>query len=220
MTWTKTPDDWFDRPAVIELSRSARLLDLEGRVWCNKVLTDGAIPRAALRRLTDSDDVDQDLAELVQIGLWERTDDGYQIADWTEHQESREVVEQRRGEMRERQDRSRRHRAGDHSTCRPSYCKNAPVTRDTSRDERGSHTVSHGSPTRPVPTRPLGRGGREGTPAASLRSLEVAPVRSRVQVEHQPADVGSGWLKIRLAAPLVHMPTQAFATAIEQELAG
>ena len=51
MTWTRLSDDSTDRPQMLRISRSARLLHFEAMVWCNKHLTDGVIPAAALPRI-------------------------------------------------------------------------------------------------------------------------------------------------------------------------
>jgi hypothetical protein len=77
MTWTRLPDDFGDDPAMLAVSRSARLLHVEGLAYGNRHLTDGAVPAAALRTLTDAVDPDADVAELVAAGLWTATADGW-----------------------------------------------------------------------------------------------------------------------------------------------
>jgi hypothetical protein len=93
MVWTKVGDDHFDRLEVMQLTRSARLLGLEATVFSNRMLLDGDVPRAALRRITDSDDVEADAAELVAAGLWEPKGDGWSIVDFLKDQPSRAHVE-------------------------------------------------------------------------------------------------------------------------------
>ncbi len=72
MTWTKLGDDFTDRPEMFEVSRSARLLLVEMYVWANRMLRDGRVPVSVLRRISDSDDVDVDVKELVDVGLASR----------------------------------------------------------------------------------------------------------------------------------------------------
>jgi hypothetical protein len=79
MTWTKVGDDWCDRPDLLAVSRSTRLLALEALVWSNRHLVDGMVPRTALRRLTDHEDPIAAAAELVAAGVWAETDGGWQI---------------------------------------------------------------------------------------------------------------------------------------------
>jgi hypothetical protein len=162
MTWTRLPDDFTDRPTVLRLSRSARLLHVEALVWCNRLLTDGVIPANVLRRISDSADLDRDVAELADSGLWTRLDDEAWRVDWSD-QELAEKVEARRQQNRDRQHRynkrRERHALGDHSHCTPKYCDalgnpSSNASRNPSDD---------GLPTRPVPSRPEGEGrGRGG----------------------------------------------------------
>lgn len=192
MTWTRLSDDFLDRPDLIEVSRSARLLYVESLVFANRHGTDGFIRRRALRRLTDSPDPETDAAELVTAGVWQTLgDEGWQV-DWSDQIRADEV-EAQRSLNRERKERSRRHKAGDHSMCRPSYCDRAPrdslrdpprdetrdSLRDSSRDPRrdGRPFPSRPGPTRPDPSRPLGREGREGKPATGTRTApaDAAP---------------------------------------------
>jgi hypothetical protein len=161
MPWTKLSDDHFDRLEVIDLSRDARLLDIECAVWSNRALSDGRIPAAALRRITDSPDVDAATNELVKAGLWEATDDGWQVLDWTRTQESADDVRHRQEANRERQAkyRARReaHLAGDHAGCDPRFC----ATRRNASRNTVTHAVSNDTPTPPDPSRPLPQEGTE-----------------------------------------------------------
>jgi hypothetical protein len=139
MTWTKIGDDSTDSPKVLRVSRSARLLNIEGLVWCNRHLTNGALPPGALGRITDSPDPRADADELVDAGIWTKTESGWQL-DWTD-QETAKEVEARRDEWRTRTERQRRHVRGDHDLCDPKRCwylRDHPeaVTRDTHSDSR------------------------------------------------------------------------------------
>jgi hypothetical protein len=155
MTWTKIGDDYFDRIEVLELSRDARILDLEATEYSNRNLSDGRVPAAAQRRSTDSPDVDMATTELVKAGLWEITPDGWQIADWTEAQETADQVRRRQQVSRDRQTRHRMHREGDHSLCDSHWCRSASngVTNSV------TDGVSNDTPSRPVPSGPDPTGG-------------------------------------------------------------
>lgn len=161
MTWTRLPDDFADSPAMLSASRSARLLHVEALVWCNKHLTDGFVPAAAVRRLTDSEDLASDTAELVAAGLW-TWEDGWRI-DWAD-QERAERVKERKSFNAERQrkyrERGEKHARGDHSECTSSCPK---ASRNASRNDERAPSVTA---TRPVPSRPLGR-DEKGTGAAA-----------------------------------------------------
>ncbi|ACZ31088.1 hypothetical protein Xcel_2070 [Xylanimonas cellulosilytica DSM 15894] len=166
MTWTRLPDDFNDRPTMLTVSRSARLLHVEALTYCNRLLTDGLLPRAMLVRITDSPDPAADAAELVAAGLWSQVATGW-LLDWAD-QESAERVRERLAFNAARQQRYRergeRHARGDHSICTdrcPARAGNA--SRNGVRD--GSVTASV-TATRSVPFRPLGRNG-EGTGAGA-----------------------------------------------------
>lgn len=171
MTWTRIGDDFNDRLDLLELSRSARLLWVEGLVYCNRIGTDGRIPRSQVVRFTDADP-DLEIAELEQAGLWEPItgDDAWQV-DWRD-QETAEQVKDRQAYRQKVQkayrDRKDRHRRGDHSTCDPRYCKAIkPVdiedppavtgneTSNGTNNETGLVTTSRPVP---VPARPKAAG--------------------------------------------------------------
>jgi hypothetical protein len=176
MTWTRLSDDFTDRPDVLRLSRSARLLHVEALVYCNRHLTDGLLPDHALTRITDAPDLMGDVAELADAGLWSRTDGGWSV-DWSQ-QETAEAVERRRDDNRVRQqrhnERKRRHARDDHTMCEPKFC---PAIRNASGNALGNAS-NDTYPTRPVPTLREGRGG-DGSAStrapAPLRALPAAP---------------------------------------------
>jgi hypothetical protein len=128
MTWTRLPDNFTDQPAMLEVSRSARLLHVEALVWCNRHLTDGRLAPAAIRRMTDAEDVHRLIDELRAARLWEplETPSGivWQI-DWTDQEPAREVRQRaaiKADKQRRYRDRRARHSHGDHSLCDPRFC--------------------------------------------------------------------------------------------------
>lgn len=163
MTWTRLSDDFTDKLDLLGLSRSARLLEVEALVWCNRNTTDGYLPRAALRKVTDSPDPEGDIAELVAAGRWDDVDTGWQL-DWSD-QESAQAVNDRRDEWRRRDERRRKHNKGDHSLCDPKRCW--ALTRETTRETR-SETTGDSRPPVPVPVPlPTPREGRDGKDAGA-----------------------------------------------------
>ena len=168
MVWTRTSDDWNDRPDLLVLPRGVRLFYFEGFVYANKHLTDGAIPTVALGRFTDEPDPEAAAARLVDAGLWAATDTGWQILNFVSEQRSKADVQQDQYEAKERQQRSRmcrldkdhseclaggkcphgkvkaedvpsrRHKDGDHSLCLVDQCPAGAVTRDMRRDIRST----------------------------------------------------------------------------------
>lgn len=158
MTWTKLSDDFTDRPDLLGCSRSARLLHVEAMVWSNRTLQDGRVPRAALRRMTDADDVEREVQELVDAGVWEETVDGWQL-DWSDQDDAETVrVRQRRRAEIQKAYRKRvaAHRAGDHAQCDPRHCRQTVTGNATGNAT--SHKTDDETPSRPGPTRPGPKG--------------------------------------------------------------
>jgi hypothetical protein len=102
MTWTKIGGEFFDSPAILSVSRGARLLHVEAMTWCNRHGTDGLVPRHVQARITDEPDVDRAVKELIDAGLWTNDAAGWRIAGFLDIQPSAEDVERTQQRWRER----------------------------------------------------------------------------------------------------------------------
>jgi len=200
VTWTKLSDDFNERTDLMLVSRSARHLLVELYVFGNRLLLDGRIPRVQLRRLTDSEDAEDDLAELLSAEVV--TEDGdVLVIDWKDQRTREEVLAQREyNAEKNRRYRVRRdkHKRGDHCDCDPRYCT-AAVTGNATSNETGVVTD-----TRPVPSRPKDRG--QGPAAGG--SADATP-RPPSEV-HAYLDDGSGLSCDECNLPAEH-PTHAIA---------
>lgn len=98
MTWVKLDDLFPEHPKVQRAGQAAAWLHVAGICYSSRYLTDGIVPDAALaglgqygrgraRKLADV---------LVEAGLWERVNGGYQVHDYLDFQPSRQKVEQQR----------------------------------------------------------------------------------------------------------------------------
>lgn len=179
MTWTKVGTELPDDPRLIEVGRGDRWLHLEALVWSNKHRTDGRISRRALARLTDHVNPERGAAELVRVGMWVETEEGWEVVDFLHDQPSADDVEKTQALARERQRRRRQHQAGDHSLCDPRYCTHGRGSRATQRvtDVGGSRVtgrVTNDPRTDPSePSRSVGpRDGEED----GGRRADAAPV--------------------------------------------
>ncbi len=169
MSYARLPDELLESMEAMRLSRSARLLYLEGLSFCSRQLTDGVID-VRLARISDDDDVDARALELVLAGLWEPLPNGFRVVDYLTHQDSRDRVEYERARLRRNKERNRRHKAGDHSQCtRGRYCPAGAVDPDVNpvvSSETASVTTSETGPgvsPRPHHTSPhRGEGEGEG----------------------------------------------------------
>lgn len=107
MGWVRLDDNFADHPKVIALSDSAFRLYIEALCYSNRQLTDGFIPNAVYLKLSREDEADY----LIDAGLWEQVNGnvispelttGYQIRSYTEYQPTREKVEEKREQAKER----------------------------------------------------------------------------------------------------------------------
>ncbi|MDG4885713.1 hypothetical protein, partial [Mesorhizobium sp. WSM4884] len=69
--------------------------------WSRKQLTDGALPAVVLPSLAFKCGLAIEVAQaasdrLVEVGMWERTADGWRIHDYAEHQLTKADVDEQR----------------------------------------------------------------------------------------------------------------------------
>lgn len=181
MTWTRLSDEFCDRAEVASLTDAAFRAHVEALVYCNRVLTDGRLPKSVVRRVLTRA-TRMVYVELVKAGLWIEEPEHFTV-DWRD-QLGADEVEQRRALDRERRERSRRHKSGDHTMCRPSYCPHA--TRDGMRDAmRGGMRDRTRDGTRDQ-TRESQRDGRPPVPPDPTRSARPDPPGSRRKGKGNP----------------------------------
>jgi hypothetical protein len=107
MGWVRLDDNFADHPKVIALSDTGFRLYIEALCYSNRQLTDGFIPMAVYTKLSKQDEADY----LIEAGLWEEVHGnvispdlltGYQIRSYTEYQPTREKIEEKREQAKER----------------------------------------------------------------------------------------------------------------------
>jgi hypothetical protein len=99
MPWARIDDRFHSHPKILSCSPGAVALYVCALTWSVGNLTDGSIPAHALGASlpgTKPSERNRWAAELVTVGLWERTDVGYAIHDYSEFQPTREEVERER----------------------------------------------------------------------------------------------------------------------------
>lgn len=102
MTYARIDDNFPEHPKVRARSLAARWVHLRAICYASRLLTDGFVPaesatewgRGAAR-------------ELVEAGMWEAVDGGFQIVGYLDHNDSRAQVEERRAKDAERKRRGR-----------------------------------------------------------------------------------------------------------------
>lgn len=83
--WAKIADGLPEDPKVLKLGAdmaAAFTLYVGGECYCARHLSDGAIPLAAVSRLTYLEDSQRLAGRLVEVGLWRPHPDGFESVDY------------------------------------------------------------------------------------------------------------------------------------------
>lgn len=220
MTWAKFCDGFLDHPKVLRAGEDAANLFMRGCIWCNKHLTDGAIPREALRALTARRDAPALAARLVAVRLWEETPDGWQVHDWRDHNPTREAVEGKREKTREKVAAWREKRAKTAVSDECNHGRNRvtcevcnPVGNPAPDPTRPDPTTYQSTPNGVLPPQP---------PAGGAPAVEPPPPkRKAAKVDTAPhgpgtreADVAGAIARWEHLAGLVSRPNALAAAAL------
>ncbi|GAB3048758.1 hypothetical protein GCM10027053_03920 [Intrasporangium mesophilum] len=144
--------------------------------YCNEQATDGHIPEKVARRLScpvDPADIPSALGELLELELWERTEEGYFCPEWQAYILAAEEQSTTRTKWAADKRRQRLHSVGNHSLCTPnSKCPAAKSTGGQVDSSPPVHPKTSGrlDQTRPDPARGLGSGGAGARSAGATRA--------------------------------------------------
>lgn len=187
MTWAKLCDVILDHPKCIDAGEDATNLFIRSIVWCSKHLTDGRVPRGALRVMTSRDDAEHLATLLVGAGLWEERDGAWWVHDFLDYNPSRAEATDRRAEISAK--RSAAGKAGNAARwgdrkpiANASQTDRKPIANGiASAIANGSQTIA---PSRPVPSQeeeerdvalPVERPDDAGADAPLLLGVEASP---------------------------------------------
>lgn len=112
MPWVKLDDRFPSHRKIALLSDRAFRLHVSAMCWCAENLTDGRISERELALVTRIRGVKATAKQLEEAGLWDRTEDGWEIHDYLDYNPSREQVLAERKRNAERQERFRRRKNG------------------------------------------------------------------------------------------------------------
>ncbi len=110
MSWIKIEDGFPDHPKFLKVGPVCGYVALAAMAWSNRNLTDGFIPNQQVPRLANLEGIcDEErgssndyvhtseiVAALVEAGLWDPAEDGFQIHDYHDHQPTADSIKQRR----------------------------------------------------------------------------------------------------------------------------
>lgn len=104
MPWVRLDDEFYQHPKVVKVGPLGIAMQVSGLCYCNRFLTDGFIPRSAVPTFMDFSELDQAafngvgdvcwiaVQKLIDAGIWEEVDGGFQIHDYLDYQPSRATV--------------------------------------------------------------------------------------------------------------------------------
>jgi hypothetical protein len=122
MTWVRIDENFPEHPKTMAAGDDAAWWFVCALAYCNRQLTDGLIPAATVRRLTNHKHPIALAMKLVEVGLLERTDDGFMVHDFLNYQPSKASVEDDRRKARERMAKAR----GTSADVRPNKPRSSP----------------------------------------------------------------------------------------------
>ncbi|MFS4103828.1 hypothetical protein [Streptomyces sp. PD-S100-1] len=158
MPWVKLDDRFPSHRKIALLSDRAFRLHVSAICWCAENLTDGRISDRELALVTRVRGVKATAKQLEDAGLWDRTDDGWEIHDYLDYNPSREQVLLERKKNAERQERFRRRKNGKPTP--PGGDRNGSsngVTQDGEMQDGDTNAARrrHDGDTTATPTRPV-----------------------------------------------------------------
>ena len=116
MPWARLDDPFIYNQKAILAGKEGRMLFLTAICWSAGQLTDGLIRRGILPMLgalAETNELDATVARLVEVGLFEPAEAGYQIHDYLKYNPSSEQVKSQRAATAERQARWRAEKRGE-----------------------------------------------------------------------------------------------------------
>jgi hypothetical protein len=169
VTWTKLGDTFAEE--FEELGSDVIALHVAALCYCNRLLTDGQVPKRKASALFPVEDPELTIKVLVDAGYWAETATGYEIVDFFADQRSAETVLADREAARVRQANWRAAKKGGPKT------NGQPSTASNKERNGVTNAVSHPYP---APPRPEGRWERGGAhsacgPRGALRHWHLLP---------------------------------------------
>ena len=166
MGWVRLDDNFADHPKVIGLSDTAFRLFITGLCYSNRQLTDGLLSYQIVSAWVGENPM-KPSDELEEQGLWERDDAGFHIRSYNEYQPTREKVNEKREQAKERLRKYREKREGNANETPPPTQPN-PTQPNPNKDKDNYYLE---------PIHQEEEDSYELTPAPKVRSAKEAVIR-------------------------------------------
>ena len=190
MAYVRLDDQIAHHPKVLRAGADAAWLWACAIAYCNRQLTDGYVPAAALSTMGAFKTAPRKLAAtLVSVGLFEPADDGYRVHDYLLHNPDKATVQQRVLDATQRKAAARG---------RTSRADVAPMSqRDTGETDVPRRTRTDSPPT--------------PTPSSSIDdSLNASASTSPVQLRMAAVELLDLWQRHGTGAPSVSLEKLSF----------
>lgn len=171
MAWFKVDDKFHSHPKIKRIPRRLRraaigLWTIAGS-WCADYETDGEVPEYMLEEF-DADP--EEVAALVDCGLWERAEDGVVFCNWGEFQPTRAQLDEKRAQTAERVQKYRQKKRQNRTeTAVTSDDGNAVTGAFVTQVKRSPRTRPVPDPTPNTPPTPSDQGELLATPGTAPR---------------------------------------------------
>lgn len=191
MPWVKVDDEFLDNHKVLIAGPLPAYLYLAGLIWTNHARKDGWIPDYQLRRLVDWNGISAphpDTGEVVQVdpaalakklvdvGLWRRVDDGFEIHDYSKYQpQSDEAFAKRKEISAKRSEAGKKGAAKRWNKANDDNCHSDGQQTDGNTDSPGARSPS------PEVQQP------SEDPSSSLQLLQPVVAREEIEDADVPA---------------------------------
>lgn len=86
VVWVKIDDGFPEHRKTVRAGDRASFLFVSALCYCARNSRDGFVPEGVVSQLTPAPNAKKLAATLVDVGLFEVTDDGFQIHDYAEYQ--------------------------------------------------------------------------------------------------------------------------------------
>lgn len=183
MPWVRIDDGFAQHPKVVKAGPLAMAMQVAALCYCNRNLTNGFVPRSVAKTLIDwemvtgetvwtlgrtsghaGDDITPDwvIGVMLDVGMWEVAEGGYNVHDYDQYQPSKEEVLKQQAETHEAKVRAGK--AGAEKRWQTNSNNHSrPIADGMAEPKQTDGPVPDPVPdpnTDPVPMRPKGRGGK------------------------------------------------------------
>jgi len=148
MAWFRVDDTFHSSRKVKAIPRGQRLAAIGlwtlAGTWSAQEEQDGKVPAYIVEDFAG----ERAATELVKVGLWDKTDEGFRFHDWTDYQPTRAQLEERREKERQRiaEKRAKRTDVASNTDATPEQVGSVLRSPDPTRPDPLTYVLEGASP--------------------------------------------------------------------------